>query len=93
MSALTSNQARDDISKRLRRVEGQIRGVIRMVEEGEQCMSIAQQLSAARKALDSVFAKMTVCYLEQELQPEGGGSDPRLARALDEMSTLLRRLT
>ncbi len=92
MTGLTSTQARDDISKRLRRIEGQIRGVIRMVEEGEQCLSVAQQLSAARKALDSVFAKMTVCYLEQELEPVGGG-DPRLARALEDMSTLLRRLT
>jgi len=90
MSSLKNSQARDDISKRLRRVEGQIRGVIRMVEDGEQCLSVAQQLSAARKALDSVFAKMTVCYLEQELD-EVVGPDPRVGQALEDMGTLLRR--
>ena len=37
---------------RLRRVEGQVRGIIRMVEDGRYCIDILQQMTAARKALD-----------------------------------------
>jgi DNA-binding FrmR family transcriptional regulator len=39
---------------RLRRIEGQIRGIARMVEERRYCVDIIQQLTAARKALDQV---------------------------------------
>jgi DNA-binding FrmR family transcriptional regulator len=39
---------------RLRRIEGQIRGITRMVEERRYCIDIIQQLTAARKALDQV---------------------------------------
>ena len=39
---------------RLRRIEGQIRGIARMVEERRYCIDIIQQLTAARKALDQV---------------------------------------
>ena len=41
-----------DVMHRLRRVEGQIRGVLGMMEKEEPCDAIAQQLAAARKALD-----------------------------------------
>ena len=39
---------------RLRRIEGQIRGISRMVEERRYCIDILQQLTAARRALDQV---------------------------------------
>ena len=39
---------------RLRRIEGQVRGITRMVEERRYCIDIVQQLTAARKALDQV---------------------------------------
>ena len=53
MTALSKAEARTDVLNRLRRAEGQIRGIQRMVEEGEDCHKIAQQFSAVRKALDS----------------------------------------
>ena len=37
---------------RLRRIEGQVRGICRMVEERRYCIDIIQQITAARKALD-----------------------------------------
>jgi DNA-binding FrmR family transcriptional regulator len=85
---LAQGEGRRDILRRLRRVEGQLRGVMRMIEEGEGCMPVAQQLSAARKALDAVFFRMTVCYLEQELEEEGG-LDPLVADKLRNVGTLL----
>ena len=43
---------------RLRRIEGQIRGIGRMVQERRYCIDIIQQLTAARKALDQVSLKI-----------------------------------
>ncbi len=43
-----------DVLPRLRRIEGQIRGIGRMVEGRRYCIDIIQQLTAARKALDQV---------------------------------------
>lgn len=41
-----------DIIKRLRRVEGQIRSIVAMIEEGRGCVDVAQQLAAANSALN-----------------------------------------
>ncbi len=67
MTALTNEAARTEVLNRLRRAEGQIRGVQRMIEEGESCLKIGQQFSAVRKALDSTYLRMTMCFMEQEL--------------------------
>ena len=54
---------RRQLVNRLRRVEGQIRGIQQMVEQGHDCNKIAQQLAAARKALDRSFFEMVSCRL------------------------------
>ena len=95
MSVLKDQTARTDVLNRLRRAEGQLRGIQRMVEEGENCLKIGQQFSAVRKALDSTYLRMTVCFLEQELntriQPdEAQKSD--LALMVKDMETLLARI-
>ena len=46
--------AKDDYLKRLRRIEGQIRGLQRMVDNDDYCIDILTQVSAATKALQSV---------------------------------------
>ncbi len=46
--------SRDDYLRRLRRIEGQVRGIARMVEEDEYCIDVLTQISAATKALHSV---------------------------------------
>lgn len=68
MTVLTDAAARTDILNRLRRAEGQIRGVQRMIEEGDSCLKIGQQFSAVRKALDSTYLRMTMCFMEQEIE-------------------------
>ena len=52
---------------RLRRVEGQIRGIQGMIERDEDCEAVAQQLAAARKALDRTFYDMLACALDVRL--------------------------
>jgi DNA-binding FrmR family transcriptional regulator len=45
---------RDDYLKRLRRIEGQVRGIQRMIEEDTYCIDVLTQIAAATKALQSV---------------------------------------
>jgi CsoR family transcriptional regulator, copper-sensing transcriptional repressor len=49
---------KDALLKRLRRIEGQVRGIERMVEEERYCIDILTQISAATTALDSVALKI-----------------------------------
>lgn len=44
----------DEIGNRLRRLEGQVRGVNRMIEEGAECRDIVTQLAACKGALDRI---------------------------------------
>jgi DNA-binding FrmR family transcriptional regulator len=95
MSVLKDQAARTDVLNRLRRAEGQLRGIQRMVEEGENCLKIGQQFSAVRKALDSTYLRMTVCFLEQELnariQPDAAQKTD-LDLMIKDMETLLARI-
>ena len=50
-----------DVVNRLKRIEGQVRGLIDMVESGRPCEDVAQQMSAARKAMDKAFYRMMAC--------------------------------
>lgn len=59
-----------DVLMRLRRVEGQIRGIHAMVDDEADCEKVVQQLSAARKALDKVFFKTVACALERAVMAD-----------------------
>ena len=95
MTVLTNESARAEVLNRLRRVEGQIRGVQRMLEEGESCLKISQQFAAVRKALDSTYLRMTMCFMEQELssclKPDPTQKD-NMDTMLKDMENLLSRM-
>jgi DNA-binding FrmR family transcriptional regulator len=60
-----------DITRRLRRVEGQVRGIQQMLAEGRDCRDVVTQLSAANKALEQagfvlVAAGLTWCLADPE---------------------------
>ena len=42
----------DKVVNRLKRIEGQIKGILRMIEEGKDCKEVVTQLSASRSAID-----------------------------------------
>lgn len=97
MAALDNEKSRTDILNRLKRAEGQLRGIQRMIEEGEGCLPIATQMAAVRKALDSTYVRMTVCFMEQQLQTKLGadiaGKDaPAMSEMFDEIETLLGKI-
>jgi DNA-binding FrmR family transcriptional regulator len=50
---------------RLKRVEGQLRGIQKLLESDADCEKVAQQLAAARKALDKTFFTMVGCVIAQ----------------------------
>jgi DNA-binding FrmR family transcriptional regulator len=66
-------ETRASILTRLRRVEGQIRGLQRMLEEGRDCAEIAQQVAATRAALDRVAMDLIAAGLEQCVRMELAG--------------------
>lgn len=78
-----------EIVHRLRRVEGQIRGVLLLMEQGGDCDLIAQQLSAARKALDRAFFEMMACSLETEIRQVSGS--PKLSDRVAKHTRLLSK--
>lgn len=81
----------DDLQKRLRRAEGQIRGVQQMLADGRDCREVVTQLSAAINALEQagfrlVASGLTWCLTNPEEAGEGGYS-------VDEVQRLFMKLT
>jgi len=64
----------DQIVKRLRRAQGQIGGVVRMIEEGRDCEAIVTQVAAVSRALDRAGFAIISTGLRQCLV-ESGGAD------------------
>jgi len=56
-----------DVINRLKRIEGQVRGLIEMVENGRGCEDVAQQMAAARKAMDKAFYRMMACSVMEAI--------------------------
>jgi len=95
MSKFTDESSRTDLLNRLKRAEGQLRGIQRMIEAGEPCLDIASQMAAVRKALDSAYVRMTVCYMQQELQTRLAPDSKReaeLTAVLDDVQVLLGKV-
>ena len=75
---------------RLKRAEGQVRAIVNMVEQEEDCERVAQQLSAARKALDRAFYDLMACMTRRELAAAGVCHKGALEQ-IDHLSGLLAR--
>jgi DNA-binding FrmR family transcriptional regulator len=88
--APAAKDARRAIVLRLKRVEGQLRAVQRMIEEGNDCEPIAQQLAAARKALDKAFFELMACAIQHPEFSAGSEDDgqrlQRLSRTLAKLA-------
>jgi DNA-binding FrmR family transcriptional regulator len=85
---------KDAYLKRLRRIEGQIRGLQRMVENDEYCIDVLTQISAATKALQSVSLGLLDEHLKHcvaEAIAEGGDTaDHKVREASDAIARLVR---
>ncbi len=84
---------REEIITRLRRIEGQVRGLVRMVEGEEECGDILTQLLAARAALDKAALRIVGHYLERCLPNEPTFDDVQHARQnLERVLKLMMRM-
>jgi DNA-binding FrmR family transcriptional regulator len=70
-----------DALRRLRRAEGQIRGVIGMIEAGRDCADVLTQLAAAARALDRAGFKIIMSELQQCVADERTGDQTAVAEA------------
>jgi DNA-binding FrmR family transcriptional regulator len=69
-----------DLLRRLRRAQGQIGGVIRMIEDGRECRDVLTQLAAAARALDRAGFKIIAsglcrCVLDEQSDPGQAAAD------------------
>lgn len=83
---------KDQLQKRLRRIEGQVRGVQKMVDEDRYCIDVLTQIAAIQAALDKValglldgHARTCVIGAESEIQEE------RTAELMAAVGRLMRR--
>ena len=85
---------KDDYLKRLRRIEGQARGLQRMVEEDKYCIDILTQVSAATKALQSFSLELLDEHLEHcvvDAARRGGEeADQKVREASEAIARLVR---
>jgi DNA-binding FrmR family transcriptional regulator len=85
---------KEDYLQRLRRIEGQVRGLQRMVEEDKYCIDILTQVSAATKALQSVALGLMEDHLAHcvaQAAAEGGDvASAKVREASDAIARLVR---
>lgn len=79
-----------DIMLRLKRIEGQIRGLQRMIDEGKDCAEVVNQLSAARKALDKVGFIILTHRMQECIKEKGSSADSE--KAMEEAMKLFLTL-
>lgn len=83
---------KDAVQKRLRRIEGQVRGLQRMVDEDRYCIDVLEQISAATRALQSVALELLddhMAHCVADAAKSGGGESEK---KLNEASAAIARL-
>lgn len=82
-----SAEQKQAVISRLRRIEGQLRGIQTMIERDEHCDQVLQQMAAARKALERAFFATVACAYELEACAQT--VDHKVLRKLHGVSDLL----
>lgn len=82
----TSVNGADDVLVRLRRLEGQVRGLQRLVQEGRDCAEVITQYLAARAALEEIGARMVDAEIGRCLP----GQEPEAERVREMLRLLLK---
>ena len=74
----------------LRRIEGQVRGVMAMIEKEKECEQVVQQFAAVRKAMDRAFFEMLSCATRRDLA-ELGIKSAKAEERLTHMTSLMAK--
>ena len=78
-----------DMVNRLRRIEGQVRGLVDMIETGRSCEEVATQMSATRKAMEKAFYRMMTCSLIEAVHDSK--SDEQAIQEVERSARLLEK--
>ena len=85
---------KENYAKRLRRIEGQVRGIAKMIDEDKYCIDVLTQISAVNSALQSVALGLLEEHLGNcvtQAAAEGGpGAEEKLAEATAAIARLVR---
>jgi DNA-binding FrmR family transcriptional regulator len=85
---------KENYAKRLRRIEGQVRGIEKMVEDDRYCIDVLTQISAATKALQAVSLGLLDEHLKHcvadALTQGGEGADAKVREASEAIARLVR---
>jgi DNA-binding FrmR family transcriptional regulator len=74
------------VKNRIKRVEGQLRGILRMMEQGEDCKDVISQLSAAKTALDrsvGLIVSLNLVECVRDSQESGENTDEIVKEAVN----------
>ncbi|MDQ2897261.1 MAG: metal-sensitive transcriptional regulator [Actinomycetota bacterium] len=82
--------SKEQLLNRLARVEGQVRGIARMVDEDRYCIDVITQISAMQAALDAVALGLLDAHARVCLLGEGAGAADRVERATELISAVGR---
>jgi CsoR family transcriptional regulator, copper-sensing transcriptional repressor len=83
---------KDDYLKRLRRIEGQVRGLQRLIDEDTYCIDILTQVSAVTKALQSVAVGLLDEHMRHCVRDAAGESAERADAMIEEATRAIERL-
>jgi DNA-binding FrmR family transcriptional regulator len=84
--------SKDRLLDRLVRIEGQVRGIGRMVQDDRPCIDVLTQISAVRAALDKVALGLLDRHVRTGLPPSGGsGQEDRADEVMGAVGRLLSR--
>ena len=86
------SEHKDAVLKRLRRIEGQVRGLQRMVEEDRYCINVLEQVSAVTRALQSVSLELLEDHLAHCVVDAARAGDEEAASKIEEASSAIARL-
>jgi DNA-binding FrmR family transcriptional regulator len=88
------SQHKDQVRQRLRRIEGQIRGIDQMVEADRYCIDVLTQISAATRALQAVALELLDDHLShcvaQAMEAGGPEAEAKIAEASSAIARLVR---
>jgi DNA-binding FrmR family transcriptional regulator len=87
-----TSSSKDDLRKRLARIEGQVRGISRMVEEDTYCIDVLTQVTAATRALQSVSVRLVDEHLRHCVASGMREGGDRADELVDEASRAIERL-
>ena len=86
------SESKQAVQRRLRRIEGQVRGLQRMVDQDVYCIDVLTQISAATRALQSVALELLGDHLTHCVQDALASGGPDASAKVEEARAAIERL-